>query len=181
MNRERLEKNIIDQIKEAQIKLGYAQETVRLYYPVSSLNALLETKQPDAEAMLGLLKASFSADTGRLGKLSFCIHGGRIEISVPPEGAEYVHEKIETPEFLAELIELFANHHACSREDICRMFSRFSPDYVCERMPDGADFDYVMYFQDPSIDEYYYCIKEEMGHTIYHRFMKEDYQAIREA
>jgi hypothetical protein len=43
-------------------------------------------------------------------------------------------------------------------------------------MEDGADFDYVMYFNQPAIDPYYYCIKEEMGHTIYHRFTKEDYK-----
>lgn len=41
MNTEKLIKNIIDQIKEAQIKLGFAKETTRLYYPVESLNAML--------------------------------------------------------------------------------------------------------------------------------------------
>ena len=30
-----------DQVKEAQLKLGYAKETVRLYYPVDSLNTIL--------------------------------------------------------------------------------------------------------------------------------------------
>lgn len=33
MNREKLLKNMTDQVKEAQLKLGYAKETVRLYYP----------------------------------------------------------------------------------------------------------------------------------------------------
>ena len=37
MNRERLIKNMTDQVKEAQLKLGYAPETVRLYYPVQAL------------------------------------------------------------------------------------------------------------------------------------------------
>ena len=41
-------------------------------------------------------------------------------------------------------------------------------------------FDYVLYFKDKTVDAYYYCIKEEMGHTIYHRFTKEDYQLLRE-
>ena len=41
MNTEKLIKNIMDQIKEAQIKLGFAKETTRLYYPVESLNACL--------------------------------------------------------------------------------------------------------------------------------------------
>ena len=30
-------------------------------------------------------------------------------------------------------------------------------------MPDGMDFDYVIYFTDSSIDAYDYCIREEMG------------------
>ena len=33
----RLEKNIIDVIKEEQAKLGYRKESIRLYYPLSSL------------------------------------------------------------------------------------------------------------------------------------------------
>ena len=41
MQYEVLIKNIIDQVKEAQIKIGYARETVRLYYPVTSLNLML--------------------------------------------------------------------------------------------------------------------------------------------
>ena len=47
MNRERLIKNMTDQVKEAQLKLGYAPETVRLYYPVASLNEILGTSAQD--------------------------------------------------------------------------------------------------------------------------------------
>lgn len=43
MNFQRLEDNITDVIKEEQIKLGYRSETVRLYYPLTSLNRFLET------------------------------------------------------------------------------------------------------------------------------------------
>ncbi len=33
-------------------------------------------------------------------------------------------------------------------------------------------------FDDAEYDAYYYCVKMEMGHTIYHRFTKEDYQML---
>lgn len=33
MNKDRLIENLIEQIKEAQLKLGYAKETIRLYFP----------------------------------------------------------------------------------------------------------------------------------------------------
>ena len=43
MNYEKLEKNIVDVIKEQQAKLGYMREKVRLYYPLSSLNHFFGT------------------------------------------------------------------------------------------------------------------------------------------
>ena len=42
MNFIALEKVICDTIKEEQIKLGYQKETIRLYYPMSSLVHILE-------------------------------------------------------------------------------------------------------------------------------------------
>ena len=47
MRLEALIQNMTDQIKEAQLKLGYARETMRLYYPLSSLNAMLEIQETD--------------------------------------------------------------------------------------------------------------------------------------
>ena len=158
------------------MKLGYAEETIRLYYPRTSLNAIWETAYKDEPALLAALKETF-ADTGAspLGTLQFAIHGGRIEVSIPPEGVAYVHKHVADPPFLKDMIELFASHHACGPEEIKDVFAKYSTEYVCEAMPENADFDYVMYFLDASIDEYYYCVKQEMGHTVYHRFMKEDY------
>ena len=37
----KFQENLIDQIKEAQLKLGFAKETIRLYYPAASLCRLL--------------------------------------------------------------------------------------------------------------------------------------------
>lgn len=163
-------------MKEAQLKLGYARETVRLYYPVSSLNGLLETEYETAEELAEALCSAFSERTV-LGLLQFHTHAGRIEIGIPPEGAEYVHRQVETPAFLRDLIDLFQTRHSCSLEELQTVFGRHGR-FCCERMPEGSDFDYVMYFEDETVDEYYYCIKMEMGHTIYHRFVKEDYLAL---
>ena len=124
MKQNQLIENMIDQIKEAQIKLGYARESVRLYYPVESLNRLMGTTARDGEEMKTFLESD--------------------------------------PAFW----------------DICGVFARFSESYVCEKMPEGADFDYVLYFPDGRVDGYYYCIKEEMDHTIYHRFTEADFKAL---
>lgn len=177
MKSEKLITNIIDQIKEAQIKLGYVKETVRLYYPASSLNAILGLEAKDEHEMVENLQRLFSHMDTELGELRAAVSGGRVEISISPEGAEYVHKKVESPAFLADLITLFQTHHCCSIEDIRGIFEAHGR-YRCEKMAEGSDFDYVMYFEDPSVDEYYYCIKAEMGHTIYHRFTKEDYEQL---
>lgn len=182
-NIDNLIKNMTDQIKEAQIKLGYAKETIRLYYPLGSLMAILGIGNEDdkitgkvtIEEMQHTLQENKALQSTRLGKLTFNVHGGRLEISVPPEGVEYVNNEVEKPQFLTDIISFFGTHHHCSIEDVMKIFESYSKEYVCEKTKKDMDFDYVLYFKDSNIDSYYYCIKEEMGHTIYHRFSKEDY------
>ena len=204
MKKQKLIKNMTDQIKEAQIKLGFVRESIRLYFPWESFMVLLgETlweenssginsedkiqqengnhKKTENKArksrILNELNSSSEFAVSGLGQVSFRESRGRVEVTIPPEGAEYVHREIPDPPFLKEMIRLFGTHHDISIHDICDCFARFSPDYVCLEMQDN-DFDYVLYFQDEEIDPYYYCIKMEMGHTIYHRFMKEDYEKL---
>lgn len=172
----------MDQVKELQIKLGYARETVRLYYPLSSLEVLVgvSADQVDAEVSVDLIEILNTDPTLQscgLCQVKFTLHKSRVEVNIPPEGTEYVHHHVVASAFLADLIDLFQKHHHCEMTDIQMVFVRHG-SYVCEKMPEGTDFDYVMYFEDPAVDEYYYCIKMEMGHTIYHRFMREDYEAL---
>ena len=179
MGKERLEKNLADQMKEAQLKLGYEEETMRFYYPVASLNLLLGTHCRDGQEMLLELRRLFEG-SGKsvLGELEFEKAGrDRIGIGVPSEGARYVHEHMGDTGFLEDLIRFFSEPHGKSISDALDVF-RAHGDCVLERMPEGADFDGVIYFRDPAVDEYYYCIKEEMGHLIYHRFLKEDYEKL---
>ena len=94
------------------------------------------------------------------------------------EEAEYVAGEIPDPPFLKAIVELFAHHHSLTIEEICACFAQFDKAYHCEKMTPGTDFDYAVYFDDAEYDAYYYCVKMEMGHTIYHRFTKEDYQML---
>lgn len=165
--------NIKDQIKEAQMKLGYVKESLRLYYPVDTLKAMLRVDVSNEEEMMKILDNEVFQCT-ELGELGFSAHKQRIEVSVSPEGAEYVHKNMEEPKFLKAMIEMFRVNHHCRMEDIEELFRSFSSEYVCKEMLKDSDFDSVFYFTDWKIDAYYYCIKEEMGHTIYHRFTRED-------
>ena len=179
MEKERLIKNLTEQIKEAQLKLGYVRETIRLYFPVQSMCDILKTELVSGKELIALLEEEKEFEDTVLGKLNFTLcRGDRIEVCISAQGAVYVHEQVENPPFLERLIEMFQRNHRLTIEDICGFFAGFSKHYVCEKMEHGADFDYVLYFPDHHPDSWYYCVKIEMDHTIYHRFTEADYRLM---
>lgn len=181
MENERLIKNLTEQIKEAQLKLGYVRETIRLYFPVQSMCDILKTELVSGKELIALLEEEKEFEDTVLGKLNFTLcRGDRIEVCISARGAAYVHEQVENPPFLERMIEMFQRNHRLTIEEICEFFAGFSNHYVCEKMKPGADFDYVLYFPDHKPDSWYYCVKIEMEHTIYHRFTEADYRLLTE-
>ena len=179
MDRNRFIENLTEQIKEAQLKLGYAEETIRLYFPVQSMCDLLRIELRSGEELVALLKEGGEFENTVLGSLSFALcKDDRIEVCIPASGAAHVHEQVSNPPFLESIIELFRRNHSLTIEEICECFASFNAQYVCEKMEPGTDFDYVLYFPDHNPDAWYYCVKIEMGHTIYHRFTEADYRLL---
>lgn len=178
MNISKLITNMIDQMVEAQIKLGYSKETITLYYPLDSLNRILGTSYESGTELAEALTEALDKENQRLGTVQITVQGKRLGIILPPEAGEYVHENVTRPDFLVELIHLFEKNHHCTIEEIKAVFEKYSSNFVCEKMPEDGEFDYVLYFPDQMVDSYYYCIRMEMGHTIYHRFLEEDYRRL---
>ena len=52
MGYDKLERNLIDIIKEEQAKLGFFREDIHLYYPLSSLNHFFSAKDSADEMQL---------------------------------------------------------------------------------------------------------------------------------
>lgn len=178
MNISKLITNMIDQMVEAQIKLGYSKETITLYYPLDSLNGILETVYESGTQLAEELTEAFDKANHPLGTIQVTAQGNRIGVILPPSAGTYVHEKVEKPSFLVELIHLFEENHHCTIEEIKALFGKYSQDFQCEKMPADGEFDYVLCFPKRDVDNYYYCIRMEMGHTIYHRFLEEDYKKL---
>lgn len=169
--------NVIEQIKEAQLKLGFVKEVIRLYFPFESLKNLLQVECESGKELIAMLEKKEWNDTV-LGELRFSLRNDRIEVCIPSEGAVYVHESVPDPPFLSKIIELFQKNHNLTIEEICECFSRFNKQYICQKVEEEAGFDYVLYFPSQNPDPWYYCIRTEMGHTIYHRFTREDYHLL---
>ena len=164
---QKLEQNLIDLIKEEQMKLGYQKETIRLYYPVDSLLRLLG-KELSIEKLQQELEW-FGGHTEHLGNVTVSHKKDRFCLCVPPEGAVYVHEQVPDNPFLKEWITA-VSVHGCTLEKLLEICERYSNHTVVEQIKD-SEFDVLIYFADQKPDAYYYCVKFEGSHVIYHRFM----------
>ena len=175
MDFKRLEYNIVEMLKEEQIKLGYQRETVRLYYPLSSICRFLSVNMNADEMQREL--ALFSDEVkDRLGNVVIDHKKDRFCFMIPPEGAEYVRGLIREDEFLVRFIETI-RQHGCTIEDLQRVFRSYSDHVRCEKSK-GEDYDYLIYFEDGKPDDFRYCITDEGIHLIYHRFSPEDFSDL---
>jgi hypothetical protein len=178
----------MDITAEQQLKLGYRKESVRLYYPKSSLLNLLsdDCKKTDIQAIenkkLNQIITEYFNDkdiNSPLLGLGISNKGDRFCVIIPPDGSEFVHDRLTSQnitevEFLKEFLKCVSCHNI-SLEDIKAVFIKYSENVVCEKT-DIPDFDYLIYFADKIPDEYMYCIKFEGEHAIYHRFTRSDYR-----
>ena len=172
MGYDKLERNLIDIVKEEQAKLGFFKEDVRLYYPLSSLNHFFNSSD-SADEMQMRLDTLPESITSKLGQIKVSHKGDRFCFHIPQEGTVYVHANTSPNEFIHQLVELVGKH-GCTMNEILDLFHTYSENIITEEMNNG-EFDRLIRFADNSEDPYYYCFKDEGCHIIYHRFLPEDY------
>lgn len=177
MNFERLEKNLIDNISEAHLKLGYDRRAISFNYMYPSLSHLLGCAiSADNSAVI---TSAFAAEVSpRLGELSFRSITNGICITVPASGTEYVHNNCPCSPFFIEFIDLICTHGS-TLDDVTALFRRYSENVRIEDKSSSGEFDMLIYFSDGTPDDYRYCITVDndfgCSHLSYHRFIPEDY------
>lgn len=178
----RLQNNMIDVVQEEQVKLGYRKEQISLFYPLASLNRLLDVSLTEQE-MADALRTHFCMKDGAGGDhkqvpqfslLSVEAQNGRFCLTIEAETVAYIHETKKAGGFLREFVEEIGRH-GCTIEGLLAIFKKYSDCVRFEKMSNG-EFDYLVYFEDGNPDSYRYCITNEGCHMIYHRFTPEDYQ-----
>lgn len=168
-----LQQNIVDSIEEQQLKLGYMVETVRLYYPLSSLNRFLQT-DATVEEMIELMQEFSEWSVKELGGVIVTNRGERFCIAVPPAGAERIHAHLQWDGFLADLVETVRMHET-TWEDVLAIFNKHSNCVHVQEM-DNGEFQYLVFFENGKPDDYRYCVAVEGHHVTYHRYTKADYE-----
>lgn len=176
MDFSRLEKNLTDNIKEAQLKLGYDDLPMSLNYMRTTLDSLV-----GEECTEDILAEFAEYAKPRLGDLKFGSIRDGVCITIPASGTAYVNSLTEGYEFLSELISAVSSHEM-SIEKVTDIFRKYSENVVVEESG-NEEFDVLVYFADKVPDEYLYCLTAEPCinggcHIIYHRFIKEDYKNL---
>ncbi len=172
LNFKKLQESLTDVIAEQQIKLGFLEETVYLYYPEDTLMQML---QIDENLEMGLQYFIQNIKI-ILGDVTFTQKNGRYCFKIPPEGVVYVHEHYKKNGFLEEFIQLIKKG-TCTIQEIVMVFQKYGNHVICSKMK-SQEFDYVIYFEDGIPDQYRYCINIDHMHTHYHRFTIQDYQNL---
>ncbi len=179
MKLDRLRNTLYEMMKEQQIKLGYVYETVRLYFPRTTLCNLLGISSINSDDELKKAIHLFKEEVkDELGEVTVSRKEDRFCISVSAKGSRYIHEHVMEDSFLVDLIELFQQHNI-TIEDVKTVFDKTNMEYICEEQ-NGVEFDYLIHFMDNKADPYYYCVKFDDGHASYHRFHEFDIKSILE-
>lgn len=168
----KFERNLISVIKEAQIKLGYDKMPISINYILPSLKHLFNECEDDEIEQN--IKAFAQKNNANLGEISIKRIDNGYRLTVSGEGAEYVHNLIDENEFLVSFINTVRTP-LCTIDMIISVFKKYSDNVHIEDTSENGEFDYLIYFENGDIDEFWYCIDIDDLGTTYHRFTKEDY------
>lgn len=169
-----LERNLIDNILECEIKLGHASLPVSFYYPCGSLLELLQCKEEQLPAAIKIFQQK---QQGRLGDVvieELANEKGRYVITVPASGVDWVSTNYQPSEFMKLFVAEITNPNNDFR-DILKVFQRFSENIEVKKI---SEEEWAVRFCDSSIDPYVYHIERNFFGLEYHRFTQEAYENI---
>ena len=170
-----LKTNICDSIKECEIKLGYQEKPIHLYYPESTLLELLEAEHNNLSEKITLFCQTQTKIFGDI-TIAETQEKGRYCIDVPAKGVKYVHENMAASSFITAFVREI-HKPGGKREDIIKLFHEFSNDVVVEKMEEK---EWALYFRDGIPDAYVYYIEEDDFGLQYHRFTRETFERFKE-
>lgn len=173
---QQLERNLEAMIHEGFIKIGYGNgEKIRIYYFSDLLLYLLgmDSSEKADTNLLPILHEFCNYIQDHWGNIQIGKNQNRYEFIIPAKGAAYVYEKNKNNTFLKDLIEILKTED-CTIDNIIPVFEKYSSEVIYEKST-NPEFDYVVYFEDSSIDPFKYCFTFDTMGKYYHRLTDYDY------
>lgn len=160
MNGKSLYMQVVSTILEIKVKLGSTDGSCTLYYPF--------------DGDLDVIKNEFFKAAGdECGDISIDSVNDRLRIIVPESECIRIC-KMPVPKTLEYMISAVRDHKdlITVKKEINELFS----GAVWTDM-DNGEFDAKVTFREDE-DPFIYCLHDECGQLIYHRFSQEDYKAL---
>lgn len=170
-----LRQNILDSVKECEIKLGYREEPLSLYYPKNVLLELLAVPEQELEKALADFSGKEKSELGNI-LITETKEAGRYQVTVPKEGVAFVHKNIAASPFVKEFVEKIHNP-GMTKDSVVALFKKYSEDVAVEQ---AGEQEWVVCFVNPQIDAYVYYIEEDDFGLQYHRFTHQSYRVLLE-
>lgn len=168
-----LEQNICDTVKEWELKIGYMEQEIQLYYPEDSLCELLDTKPVELMGEFGKFSEEVKEKYGKM-ILSKTEEEGRFCVRIPAKGAAYIHKHAAQSEFLKDFLGVITLP-GTRLEDVVTVFKKYSRQVIVNREETAK---WGIYFTDPDIDPYVYYVEENDFGLEYHRFTRKAYERL---
>ena len=184
MCRNNLEKHIIDTVKEWQMKIGYMEGDMKLYYPSVSLIGLLHLPENTNGETLKKALQNFCKDVReRLGEINISCDQDeeRYCLDIPSQGTEYIAKHVPDLEFLKRLLAVIQTPGS-DMEKVRECFRRYAKEQgtgLTERNMEEDGLGMVFFFGEDCEETYVYCMEEDDFGLTYHRFTREEYNKLR--
>lgn len=176
----KLEKHIIDTIKEWHLKIGYQKENIRLYFPLESVKSFLNIdaeEKSSAESLCDIVQSYLLEKMSMMGSVKVSQQENRFCIEISKELNEYIAKHIEPSEFLQKFLKVLSSGHI---EEVRKLFQDYAEQkqghYVEE--PHEGEGGIAFSFQEERIDPYVYCVEQDDFGLTYHRFVKKEYEKL---
>lgn len=170
-------KNLEATIYEGIIKLGYLEgEPTSIFYTKELFHHLLGLESIDKEELVSAIKTLIEQLEPVFGRVRIAIEKSRYKVTIPSQGVKFVLENNHNNTFLKELIEEMKDKET-NINRVHDIFLKYSKQVVLEKV-EHDEFDYILYFEDKSIDPFIYCFTLNDGNKYYHRLTEFDYKNL---
>ena len=172
----KMERDLIDNILESSVKLGFADTSITFYYPETSLTELFECGKDELSYAVSEFRKIEKDKFGDIVFEELNDEKRRYAVKVSAEGTEWVHANFKTSAFIEEFVKEI-KRPGNTLDDIAAFFRKFSTTAVISKnSPD----EWALSFGDDNVDPYVYHIEQNVFGLEYHRFTKAAYRNMME-
>jgi len=167
-----LYRNLLDNIKECELKLGGEEMEISFYYPTDTLLELLDCTKEDLPSAMEKFQTAVEEDLGKV-VITQTKEKDRYQVIVPKKAFRFVKEHVPEPQFLAVFLQAVKIPGQTLAEMI-PVFQAFG-EVIVEKQEEK---EWAVYFEDPGVDPYVYWLEEDEFGLEYHRFTRESYKKL---